>query len=334
VRVVLGVTKFAAGDGNVDLREWPDPVPGPGEAVLEVIGAGICGTDLHIWKGEYQTVPPAIMGHEVAGRILAVGLGVPDGLVGQRAATETYTSCGACRHCRSGHPNMCGSRHSIGTHVNGGFAERIVLPAAGLHVLPDHVPDHAAPLSEPLACVCLSILGARAVQPSDEVLVVGPGTIGLVAALVARIAGASVRICGTDRDAPRLALAESMGIPAFVAGEGTPPDPDVVVECSGADGGVTYALERVRRGGHVVQMGLSGRLMRVPFDLVCMKELCVTAGFASTPASWLSTMRLLESGRIDLRPLVTQVYPLAGWQTVFERSAAADGVKFVFDPRL
>jgi L-iditol 2-dehydrogenase len=331
---MLGVTKSAHGDGCVELRDWPDPVAGPGQAVLEVIGAGICGTDLHIWHGEYRTVPPVIVGHEVAGRVIAVGTGVSENLIGQRAATETYTSCGACRHCRSGHPNMCVSRKSIGTHVNGGFAERIVLPVSGLHILPDHVGDNVAALSEPLACVCHSLLEAPAVQPGSEVLVIGPGTIGLTAALVARAAGGEVRICGLERDGARLALARQLGIEAFVVGEETALEPDVVVECSGTEDGVTFALQQARKGGRVIQMGLLGKLMTVPFDAICMKELNVTSGFASTPESWLLAMRLLSAGRVDLSPLVTGAFGLGDWQTVFERSAEARGVKFVFDPRI
>ncbi|MHB8959246.1 MAG: zinc-dependent alcohol dehydrogenase [Candidatus Limnocylindrales bacterium] len=331
---MLGVTKFAVGDGHVELREWPDPVAGPGQAVLEVTGAGICGTDLHIWHGEYATVPPVVVGHEVAGRVIAVGPGVPGELIGQRAATESYTSCGACRQCRSGRPNLCASRRSIGTHVNGGFAERIVLPIAGLHALPDRVGDQVAGLCEPLACVCHSLIDSRAVQPGDGVLVIGPGAIGLLAALVARVAGAEVRICGTERDAARLALARKLGIEAFVAGEDPGLEPDVVVECSGSAGGVAYALQQARKGGHLVQMGLSGKPMTVPFDAICLRELRVTSGFAATPLSWLNAMRLLETGKVDMSPLVTGTYALVDWETAFQRSAEASGVKLVFDPQL
>jgi L-iditol 2-dehydrogenase len=331
---MLGVTKFAVGDGYVDLREWPDPVAGPGQAVLEVIGAGVCGTDLHIWHGEYATTPPVVVGHEVAGRVIAVGPDVPGELIGQRAATESYTSCGACRQCRSGHPNLCSSRRSIGTHVNGGFAERIVLPAAGLHVLPESVSDHVAGLCEPLACVCHALLESRAVQPGDGVLVVGPGAIGLLAALVARTAGGEVRICGLEKDTARLALARQLGIEAFVVGDVVSLESDVVVECSGSADGVTYALQQARKGGHVVQLGLSGKPMTVPFDAICLRELRVTSGFAATPLSWLNAMRLLETGKVDMSPLVTMAFGLGAWETVFQRSAEASGVKFVFDPRL
>jgi L-iditol 2-dehydrogenase len=329
---VIGLAKLAPGDGNVDLAERPERAPGPGEVALDVVAAGICGTDLHIWLGEYDSVPPVTMGHEVCGTVAEAGDGVDRGWLGARVAVETFFStCGLCEHCRAGKLSVCERRRSIGTHVDGGFAPRLVLPARNLHRVPAPLPDEAAALSEPLACVCNSLLDPSAVRPGDDVLVVGPGTIGLIAAQVARAAGGRVTVRGTERDGARLSLAGELGFATSVAG--APPDADVVVECSGSGPGIADALRAARPRGRIVQMGLRGADVLIPYDLICFHELTVTAGFASNPGSWNRAMALLDAGAVELAPLVSEVVPLRDWRRAFEASRAGDGVKFVLDPR-
>jgi L-iditol 2-dehydrogenase len=322
---VIGLAKLAPGEGNVDLAERPERPPGPGEVALDVHAAGVCGTDLHIWLGEYDSVPPVTMGHEVCGTVAELGDGVDGEWAGARVAVETFFStCGECPYCRAGKLSVCEQRRSIGTHVDGGFAPRLVLPARNLHRVPDALSDAAAALSEPLACVCNSLLDPNAVQPGDEVLVIGPGAIGLIAAQVARACGGRVTISGTERDAARLALARELGFETGLSAEA-----DVVVECSGAGPGIADALRAARRRGRIVQMGLRGADVTIPYDLICFKELTVTAGFASNPASWRRAMTL----EVDLEPLVTEVVPLRDWRRAFQASRAGDGVKYVLDPR-
>ena len=329
---MIALAKLAAGEGNVDLAERPERPPGPGEVVLDVAAAGVCGTDLHIWLGEYDSVPPVTMGHEVCGTVAEVGEGVDASWRGARVAVETFFStCGECVYCRAGKLSVCERRRSIGTHVDGGFAPRLVLPARNLHRVPDALPDAAAALSEPLACVCNSLLDPPAVRPGDDVLVTGPGAIGRIAAQVARACGGRVTVRGTARDVARLALAGELGFETSAGG--TPPEADVVVECSGAGPGIADALRAARRRGRVVQMGLRGADVTIPYDLICFHELTVTAGFASNPGSWRRAMALLEAGAVSLEPLVTDVVPLRDWRRAFDASRAGDGVKFVLDPR-
>jgi L-iditol 2-dehydrogenase len=331
---VIGLTKVAPGDGNVELIERPERAPGPGEVTLDVHAVGICGTDLHIWLGEYPSTPPMTMGHEVCGTVASLGDGVDPSWLGARVAVETFFStCGECAYCRAGKLSVCEQRRSIGTHVDGGFAPRLVLPARNLHRVPAALPDAAAALSEPLACVCNSLLDPSRVEVGDDVLVVGPGAIGLIAAQVARACGGRVTVRGAERDEARLWLARELGFATSVAGRAEPPPADVVVECSGAGPGIADALRAARRRGRIVQMGLRGADVTIPYDLVCFHELTVTAGFASNPASWRRAMKLLAAGEVQLAPLVTEVLPLADWRRAFDASRAGDGVKFVLDPR-
>ena len=330
---MIGLAKLAPGEGNVDLAERPERPPGPGEVALDVHAAGVCGTDLHIWLGEYDSVPPVTMGHEVCGTVAELGEGVDDSWLGARVAVETFFStCGTCAHCRAGRLSVCAQRRSIGTHVDGGFAPRLVIPERNLHRVPEKMPDAAAALSEPLACVCNSLIDPPRVRHTDEVLVIGPGAIGLLAAQVAAAANARrVTVRGTERDGARLALAEQLGFETSVGG--APPEADVVVECSGAEAGIADALRAARPRGQIVQMGLRGADVTIPYDLICFHELTVSAGFASNPLSWRRAMLLLRAGQVGLRPLVTEVVPLRDWRRAFEASRAGEGVKYVLDPR-
>jgi L-iditol 2-dehydrogenase len=302
--------------------------------VLEVVGAGICGTDLHIVDGEYQTVTPVTIGHEVSGVVAEVGKGVDDSWLGARVASETYFStCGRCVHCLVGRVNLCPERRSIGTHVDGAFAPRLAVPVAGLHRLPEWLDGQVAAVCEPLACVCHSVLEPEAaVAAGNDVLVTGPGPVGLLAAQVAAAAGGNVHVRGTPRDERRLAVARELGFDTSTIEDGSV-EADVVIECSGSEAGIASSLTAARRGARYVQMGLAGKPVLLPFDFVTFHELTITSGFASTPTSWAKALALVTDRRVELAPLLTEVVPLAEWERAFAATRSGDGIKFVLDPR-
>jgi L-iditol 2-dehydrogenase len=302
--------------------------------VLEVVGAGICGTDLHIVDGEYETVTPVTIGHEVSGVVAEVGEGVEDSWLGARVASETYFStCGQCDHCLVGRVNLCPERRSIGTHVDGAFAPRLVVPVAGLHRLPDWLDGRVAALCEPLACVCHSVLEPRpALADGDDVLVTGPGPVGLLAAQVAGAMGGNVHVRGTTRDGRRLAIAREIGFDTSTTDDG-PVEADVVIECSGSEAGIASSLTAGRRGARYVQMGLAGKPVTLPFDVVTFYELTITSGFASTPTSWAKALELITERRVELGPLLTDVVPLGEWERAFAATRSGEGIKFLLDPR-
>ena len=328
-----GLTKLAAGPGNVALAERPEPSAASGHVVLEVVGAGICGTDLHIFDGEYETAVPVTIGHEVSGEVVEVGQGVDDGWLGARVVSETYFStCGRCEHCRAGRINLCPERQSIGTHVDGAFAPRLHVPVRNLHRLPDWLDGHVAALAEPLACVCHSLLEPVVVGAGDAVLVTGPGPVGLLAAQVARAAGGRVHVRGRPHDGLRLDAGRALGFETSTTEDGAL-EADVVLECSGSEAAMAFCLAAARRGGRYVQIGLAGRPVTLPLDLVCFRELTITSGFASTPSSWAKALALLESRSVDLEPLLSAVVPLEEWESAFAATRAGEGIKFVLDPR-
>jgi len=327
---MLALRKLALGETRLVLQEVPEPEARTGHVVLDVAAAGICGTDVHIRHDEYRSEPPVTLGHEVAGTIAALGAGVEGWRVGQRVTTETYFSvCGHCEHCRTGRPNLCAQRRSIGSFEDGGFASRLLVPATNLHALPDTLAFPEAALVEPLACVVRGLLELNRLDAGDRVAITGPGPIGLLALQVARAAGARAVMLGTAADAARLELAASLGADAVLTVEASDGLADAVsealagqanvaVECSGAAPAAGLLLQLVKKAGRFVQVGLYGRPITLDLDQVCYKELQVSGSFATTPSSWVRALALAGSGAVSLAAIVGATFALRDWERAFE----------------
>ncbi|MHB1132597.1 MAG: zinc-binding dehydrogenase [Chloroflexota bacterium] len=336
-----GVVKFAPGVGNVELREVTEPVPGPGQVKIEVKAAGVCGTDLHIYYDEYSSRPPVVLGHEFAGQIVEVGSGVREFAPGDRVTSSTYFStCGKCRYCLTGRPNLCASRLSIGSGVNGAMTRFLVVPEANLHRLPDNVGYLASAQTEPLACTVHAVLIINKPMPTEEVLVTGPGAIGLLTLQLVKACGARATMLGTASDAARLEVAQQLGADAIVLSDQVDEMAsqlgdggfDSVLECSGAAGGIDAALRLVRKGGRFTQVGLAGK--KVPFDIdqVVYKQLQFTGTFAHVWPAWGMALKLMASGAVQTEPLVTHRFPLERWQEAFDAFRNREGIKMILEP--
>ena len=336
---MTALVKMARGPGNITLQEVPVPHAGPGEVRVAVAATGICGTDLHIDDDEFATTPPVIMGHEVSGFIDEIGSGVEACWQGRRVALETYArTCGACEYCRSGRTNLCSGRRSIGSHVDGGFATYVVVPIRNADCVDDAVSLLAGPLYEPLACATQALCDPPVASPGDGALVVGPGPMGLLAAQILRTQGATVAVVGTAQDTVRLSAATALHFVAVTSEALESVEPEggfqVVAECSGTEPGAATALRSARKAGRFVQIGLAGHPVTLDLDLVCFKELQVTSGNASTPASWARAERMVASRSVALDGMVSASLPIAAWQDAFARTRARDCVKIVLQPEV
>ncbi|MCU1578126.1 MAG: Zn-dependent alcohol dehydrogenase [Rhodoglobus sp.] len=326
------IVKAGPGADQVVLRDVPEPTAGAGFARVRVVATGICGTDIHVAHDEYAYEAPVVMGHEILGVVESVGDAADEAWIGARVACETYYStCETCDWCRAGRRNLCPKRRSLGSFENGGFARFVVMPVINLHRLPDYLGELDGVLSEPLACVAQCLLDPPVVNSGDRVLVTGPGAMGQLAAQVAKAQGGDVVLAGLEKDADRLAIAASLGIGTTTS----VPDPDsfdVVIECSGSAPGAATALRAARRGARYVQVGIFGREVTLPFDMVLYKELVVTSGFASTAVSWRRAMALIEQRLVTLGPLITRTVPIAEFSAAFDAAAAGEGIKTVVIP--
>ena len=327
------LVKAAPGPGGLDLVERPVPVPGRGQARLAVAAVGLCGTDVHILHGSWSVPIPVVPGHEIAGVVAALGPGVTNVRVGDLVTTETDAYvCGRCRFCRRGDRHLCPRRIAIGTTSDGGLADALVVPAGGLHRLPPGVDPVAGALCEPLAVAVHAVVERGGVRSGDRVVVVGPGTIGLLAAQVSRALGARATLAGLSRHADRAALGRRLGLRRFVVLDAGPPAFgafDIAIECSGTVDGLAAAVRLVAKGGSIVQVGFFARpTVEIDLDTIVNRELTLVASRGKRPSSFETAVRLVASGSVRLGPLVTHRIPLARWEEAFA-AAERPGSKVV-----
>ena len=340
------VVKYAHGRGNVELRDMPEPSPGPGEVMIEVKAAGICGSDLHIFDEDIKLPirPPVIMGHEFSGVIAEVGSSVKKWKPGDRITSETSAYvCGECLPCRTGNYNVCAEKRLIGYWFNGAFAKYCAVPSRLVHRLPENVTFLSGALCEPLACCVNGVIEKTRIRSGDLVVITGPGPIGLISLQLAKSQGASVVLCGLSRDERRLELGEELGADYIINVEEEDPwrrvsemtngaGADIFIECSGSPGAVRMGLQLVRRGGQYTQIGLTGRPFDLDFDLVAYKEITVRGSLGQRWTSWNIGLKILSKGLIKTEPLISDVLPLSRWETGFRKVRNKEGVKVILKP--
>jgi threonine dehydrogenase-like Zn-dependent dehydrogenase len=288
-------------DREVGLKELPPPEPGPGEVLIRVKLAGICGTDLQILQGYHDF--GGILGHEFVG----VVAGPPDSpWLGERVVGEINVSCGVCELCRCGLTRHCRTRQVIGIKDRDGvFALYLTLPEANLHAVPAEVADEAAVFTEPLAAA-LATMEAAPLPLDNPLLVVGDGRLGLLISWVLALEGREVHLAG--HHAHHLALSQPYGVVTFLEKDLPHGDYEVVVEASGTAAGLNLALSRVRPRGTVIMK--STYVDRYPLDsgsLVVPEVRLV----GSRCGPFAPALRLLARGGIDPRPLIQGRFPLS-----------------------
>jgi 2-desacetyl-2-hydroxyethyl bacteriochlorophyllide A dehydrogenase len=333
------------GPGAAAVRELPDPVPGPGEVLVSVVAAGICGSDLELLAGrrpaEYVRYP-VVPGHEWAGTVQAAGPGVHDLTPGDPVVAEGLRSCGVCDRCAEGRTNLCTAGYAeTGFTLPGALAERLVVPAALVHRLPADRPVEPAALLEPAACVASGLLEAGMPLPGMRVAVVGDGPLGLLALLLLRTAAPAELVLVGGRSArsafgPRcgatrvVAAGDQAGL-AALAGRF-----DAVVEATNQPSGAATALGLLRRGGTAVLLGISGAGQpAIDADVVALNQLRVQGGFAASRAAWRWVTGLYAEGTLDPAPLVTHRFGLDEVDAAFAALTGPDGdaVKVLVRPR-
>lgn len=332
--------KLKAGPGHLGLHDIPEPVPGPGEVVLAVSYAGICGTDLHIVADEFPYWPPVVLGHEFTGRVTKTGPGTDPGLTGTRVVCEPHArACGSCYLCRRGHIQQCSAKRSPGWGTNGAFASQLAVPANLLHRVPDELSDRVAVLTEPMAVV-LTALERAPVSPGDTVLVTGPGPVGILAALATRFAGARDVIVLGRRESGRLDLAARLGFTTAstadqartLVGEATAArGADLLIETSGAAEAIDLGTDLLRIRGRIAAVGLSGR-QEIPFawDRAVRKSLGFAMSTSSAYTAWDPALFVLSRLAGLAGELVTE-FTLDRWADAFAAVGQRSVVKAAFN---
>jgi L-iditol 2-dehydrogenase len=330
--------------GTMAMTEVARPVAGPGDVVVRVEACGICGSDRHMFRGEYPTALPVTLGHEFCGIVEEVGPGVTRLKPGDRITGDPNIACGHCAHCRAGRPNLCDNLTAIGVFRDGGFADYVLVPQNQAIELPaDLSPIHGA-FSEPLAC-CLHGLDVARIVPGSTVAVLGGGVIGLLMVQLARLAGATTIILAT-RQKPRRDLALELGAThavdagrddatARIAGPGgiVPGGVDVVLECAGVPETFAQSIALARRGGTVVPFGVTPKAATIavePYDILT-RELRIEGAWLN-PLTHGRAAALIASGALDLDRLVTRTVPLEEVPAIVSASPAFGEIKIIAVP--
>ena len=314
--------------GKISIRSVPVPVPGAGMVRLRVRRAGICGSDLHYFEhgscGAFVPTRPFVLGHEFAAEVAALGDGVDGLTVGDRVTANPARACGVCDHCKGGRGNLCRRTIMLGSAsttppTDGAFAEFVVVRADQCHPLPSGMDNGAGAMLEPLA-VALHAVKRSGTVSGRRVLVTGGGPIGVLVALTAKAFGV-VPVALSDVVEGRRATARTLGVEATLdpmsprlldevrelAGEGF----DVVFEASGAKAALRQAFDLVRPGGTIVQIGTLGTEdIPLPANQLMVREINLV-GSMRYGNVFGEAIRLVESGRINVRGLISDVRPLA-----------------------
>lgn len=323
------------GGSAFTIDDAPEPVAGPGQVVVDVSAAGICGTDIHATQGLFPWTPPLVLGHEYTGVVQAVGRGVSRRLLGRPVACEPSYGCGTCGDCHDGRISQCPRCVRVG-----GFAERVALPASCVHPLPRGLDPVTAALVEPAAC-CLGGVEMARVRRGATALVIGGGIMGLLTLVLARKHGAR-RLILSDPIEERRRIARRLGagvvidptrerlgerVLGLTAGRGA----DVVFEAVGKPELVAEAIALTRPRGHVQLVGVNPKGSRLDLDLwdVHYRELTLGGAFGRGPAF---RRALAALPRLGVRRLVTARFPLEDVAAAFAHASAGHGAKTVITP--
>ncbi len=342
-----GVVNYGPDPLSVEMRDIPVPEIGEEDVLLDVQAVGVCGSDLHQYHGKqsWKVNYPVVLGHEFAGVIAQTGARVRNFAEGDRVVSETAAVLDtASPFYRSGQYNLDPNRLGFGYGVSGAMTKFVRVPERCLHRLPDSLPFEKAALTEP-CCVAYNATCVNShIRPGDGVVVIGPGPIGLLCAIMAKLSGASpLVVVGIPADAHRLEAAKQAGatltlgaagedVAARVKGLGDGYGVDVVIDAAGVSATLALALDVVRPGGQVTKVGWGPQPYGFSLDMLVQKGATLQGSFSHNWPMWERVIGMLASGQIELGPILGHVGPLSGWQASFEAMHRGEIVKAVLTP--
>jgi len=332
---MLALQKVRPGVG-VELRAVETPSVAPGEVLLRVHSAGICGTDLHIaeWTPGYESMEsamPVTLGHEFSGTITAVGDGLEPALIGTRITARPSTTCGKCAACLAGDEDNCSNRKGVGIGRNGAFADFVCLPHGNCHALPDGLDMDIAALTEPIT-VCAEAVATADVRSGQKILVIGPGFIGQGIAVLARAKGAEVVVLGRD-DEPRLAALRGIGFEHLIdtahvtmkeaLSELAPFD--AIIEAAGVPALVPATLPYLKKRGIFTVVGIHPRPAEIDLVGLVRMHQQIRGSYRAPPQTWGEVITFLAANQDMMSRLISHRLPLAdamsGFKAAHERLA-------------
>ena len=338
------MVKFGRHDGDVEVREVPEPITQPNQVLIEVGAVSVCGSDIHLWR-ENQSWPiklPVILGHEFSGRIIEMGPQVSGFQVGDRVVCETAAEiCGQCIYCLTGNYNFCPKRKGYGNLIDGAMTRYVAARPAILHHIPENISFEHAALTEPICVVNKALVEKSSIKPGDMVVIQGSGAIGLLALQLLKLSGVSTLIVlGMDIDLHRMELAKKLGAHYTINVQHEDPmklirslrdglGVDWVVDCTGVSRALKQAMEMVRPNGGITKIGWGPEPLDFNLDPLVAKAVTLQGSFSHTYGTWERTLHLMASGQLDLDTIIGGVYPIDKWQKAFIKMESGQNVKSI-----
>ena len=331
---------FTGGGKPLELRIVPRPTPGPGEVLVRVVACGLCHSDLHYLDHGTPTfkAPPLILGHEISGTVVDVGLAVSPERIGEGVVLSSISTCGACPACRSGHENQCAEQRMIGNSVDGGLSEYVVWSARDTFPVPPDLPlEDACVVADALTTAFHAVVRRGRVASGETVAVFGCGGVGLSAIQVAALAGA--RVIAIDIDPAKLELARRAG--AELTFDANAPDlaktlrrataggPDLAIEAIGKPDVQELALSCLRTGGRLVLLGFAAKPMSLQGGRVTFRELEIIGTLGCRNIDFPLVLDLVRRGKLDMRSLVTHRHPLEDVNLGYDSLRRGEGVRHI-----
>ena len=335
------VVNYAPEKGSVEIREIERPSIGEEDVLLEVANVGVCGSDLHQWTADHSWPVnyPVVLGHEFGGVIAEKGNRVTGWKEGDRVVSETAAVIDANNPMtRKGLYNLDPTRKGFGYGVNGAMTRFVRVPARCLHKVPDQLPFEQACLTEPCCVAYSAVVENTRLKPGDRVVVLGPGTIGILCAAVARLCGAEVAIVGLDADKHRLNIAKQYGCETIIgdatswAFERDGLGADCVIDAAGSSITLKIALQLVRPNGKITKVGWGPQPLGFSLDPLVQKNITLQGSFSHNWPMWERVIALLSSGQLNVKPIIGGVWPITEWNTAFDKMHKGEVVKSVLKP--
>ena len=335
------VVNYAPVKGSVEIREIEMPLIGEEDVLLEVVNVGVCGSDLHQWTADHSWPVnyPVVLGHEFGGHIIETGNRVMGWKAGDRVVSETAAVIDVNNPMsKQGLYNLDPTRKGFGYGVNGAMTRYVKVPARCLHHVPDELAFEQACLTEPCCVAFNAVVENTRVKPGDRVVVLGPGTIGILCAAVARLCGADVAVVGLETDTHRLNIAKQYGCDV-ITGDATTwakqrdgLGADCVIDAAGISITLKISLELVRPNGQITKVGWGPQPLGFSLDPLVQKNVRLQGSFSHNWPVWERVIALLASGSLDVKPIIGGVWPITQWHEAFEKMHKGEVVKSVLKP--
>lgn len=335
------VVNFAQDAGSVEVREFEAPQIGSSDVLVEVAAVGVCGSDLHQWTSSHSWPVnyPVVLGHEFAGTIVETGSAVENWKAGDRVTSETAAVIDLDNPMsRRGLYNLDPTRKGFGYGVDGAMTRYVRVPARCLHRVPDRLALETAALTEPCCVAYNAVVHNSRIEPGDRVLVIGPGTIGVLCAAVAKLHGGDVAVLGLESDAPRLEIVKQYGCEVLVgdaeswARERDGMGADLVIDAAGISATLRLALNLVRPAGWITKVGWGPKPLDFSLDPLVQKNVTLQGSFSHNWPIWERVLALLDNGQLDVQPIIGGTWSIEDWHEAFEKMHSGQIVKSLIKP--